>query len=155
MTKLNDQISKMESETSKRTRELEELKNTLGYDFGAQKEFMPLSEECFTIRQKQYTYEFCPFKSMYQKEGSGSTSLGRFEGWKQNSDELIMEFRNGQRCWNGPARSADVAMICGSKNELISADEPSTCVYTFSFRTPAACDEVSLERLVASIPQGF
>ena len=38
-------------------------------------------------------------------------------------------------------RKADVFISCGAVNAFKSANEPSTCYYTFEFESPAACNE--------------
>jgi hypothetical protein len=66
-----------------------------------------------------------------------SVSVGKFVRWEDDGAKMI--FENGQKCWNGPARSATIDLQCGDEPMLISMDEPSKCVYTGRFATPLAC----------------
>ena len=57
-----------------------------------------------------------------------------------------MKFENGVTCWQGPARSLNIKFVCGKENQFLSVEEPSKCVYTGEFSTPAACtDEMAAE----------
>ena len=57
----------------------------------------------------KYVYEICPYGSAAQKEGHSRTSLGNWQGFKDNYS--IMSFTGGQHCWNGPLRSMQVRLL--------------------------------------------
>lgn len=65
----------------------------------------------------RYTYSITWFGEAQQKSNNNNmrTSLGRFKGFSQvaekGSDEYYLKqlYAEGQRCWNGPARSAKVS----------------------------------------------
>ena len=40
---------------------------------------------------------------------------------------------------SGGRRRAEVALECGEVDELVRVEEPATCSYEFTLRTPAAC----------------
>lgn len=65
-----------------------------------------------------------------------------------------MRFSGGQKCWNGPERSADVYLECGTETKLLSADEPSTCAYRMRMATPAACTEAEMASIKAQLEGG-
>lgn len=65
-----------------------------------------------------------------------------------------MRFSGGQRCWNGPERSADVHLECGTDTKLLTADEPSTCAYKMRLATPAACSEEEIAFIKAQLEGG-
>ena len=67
---------------------------------------------------QEYVYTVCPFANATQ----GYNQLGRFDGWEGGGggDARLMRFRGGDMCWNGPARSMDVAFECGAVNELLA-----------------------------------
>lgn len=56
-----------------------------------------------------------------------------------------MKYEGGATCWNGPARSVVVNVVCGTINEITSASEPSRCEYEFDFSTPALCNLSQLD----------
>ena len=87
-----------------------------------------------------------------------------FSSWSTSADEGTDEYYgkhvydNGQRCWNGPARSAKVRMlppdrmscslltstrqidlVCAPTNALLTVIEPEKCEYLFTVQTPAVC----------------
>jgi protein kinase C substrate 80K-H len=123
---------------------VEALQKEVALNFGKDKELYPLYDRCFSADHREYTYEACFYKNANQKSKSGSsTSLGNFE----SVDGTVMKFGGGQHCWNGPARTFTVSMKCGLSEQLTNIDEPSMCVYTADFQTPAACSEEELLKL--------
>ena len=127
---------------------LDELNRWLNSDFGPELEFASLSGHCFSMQDKQYTYEMCPYGDANQKEGGQSTRLGGWDGLKVREDGTrVLSFSNGQTCWNGPARSLQVLMRCGVENALRDVEEPSRCVYEMTFATPLVCNAEHAQRL--------
>jgi protein kinase C substrate 80K-H len=117
-------------------------------DYGTANEYYKLSEKCFDITLKQYVYEICPYNEAKQKEGSSSTSLGRWTGFGKHKDgSPTMLFTGGQTCWQGPQRSITVIMKCNSENKVMSVEEPNKCVYEMVFGTPAVCDISHIQAL--------
>jgi protein kinase C substrate 80K-H len=141
------QVKKLKSEIKNREDERDRINQDIDKDYGPDREFTALSKMCVSIHQKPYEYEICPFKEAKQKEGHSSTSLGTYSGWKDDAKYKTMMFTNGQKCWNGPYRSATVHLSCGEDDSLVSADEPSVCAYEFVLKTPAACSESKLHEL--------
>ncbi|XP_051142632.1 glucosidase 2 subunit beta [Andrographis paniculata] len=134
----NAKLSKIQSRISKLTQKL-------GYDFGPEKEFYSFYGQCFESKQNKYVYKVCPFKQATQEEGYTNTRLG---SWDKFEDSYrVMQFRNGDKCWNGPDRSLKVKLRCGLKNELADVDEPSRCEYLALLSTPAVCVETKLKEL--------
>jgi protein kinase C substrate 80K-H len=125
--------------------EVELLKKEVGFSIG-HPAFFVLKDKCFSVVDKQYTYELCLFSNTHQKSNDGtSTSLGSWDSW--DSTGKVMKYINGQSCWNGPSRSTHITVKCGSEEKLSSVDEPSICFYTMNFETPAACNEEDLDQL--------
>ncbi len=114
---------------------LADLESKQAKDYGPSNAFFPLDGKCVELRQAQYTYKVCPFGSAKQDH----TLLGNFEGFQDSY--TTMRFTNGQTCWNGPARSLTVKLVCGVEEVLSSVDEPSKCEYTATLATPAVCDD--------------
>lgn len=67
----------------------------------------------------RYTYSVCFFGEAHQKSNtdSSNTSLGKFNSWSTTAEKgtneyyLKQVYNEGQRCWNGPARSAKVRSL--------------------------------------------
>eukprot|EP00049_Salpingoeca_infusionum_P010984 m.189777 g.189777 ORF g.189777 m.189777 type:complete len:471 (+) comp14800_c1_seq1:62-1474(+) len=124
------------------TNERDTLVEQLGYDAGASSEYFGLLGQCFEYIDREYKYKICPFDKATQepKKGGRSTSLGKWNGF---ADEYAkMSFTNGEKCWNGPARSMSVTVVCGSESALLDVQEPNRCEYTTTLTSPAACKPV-------------
>ncbi|XP_058107686.1 glucosidase 2 subunit beta-like isoform X3 [Magnolia sinica] len=134
----SQKLSKIQSRISSLT---EKLKN----DYGLEKEFYSFYDRCFENKQNKYVYKVCPFKQASQVEGHSTTKLGRWE--KFDDSYRVMQFSNGDKCWNGPDRSINVRLRCGLNNELTDVDEPSRCEYVALLSTPAVCLEEKLKEL--------
>ncbi|KAI3450931.1 hypothetical protein Pfo_007596 [Paulownia fortunei] len=141
-------LSKIQSRVSSLTRKLKQ-------DFGPEKEFYSFYGQCFESKRNndlgfenycfRYVYKVCPFKQATQEEGHSTTRLGSWE--KFEDSYRIMQFLNGDKCWNGPDRSLKVKLRCGLKNEITDVDEPSRCEYLALLSTPALCLDTKLKEL--------
>lgn len=134
---VRNQYNQLNNELSNVRNSLNEVQKKLSYNYGKNKEFYKLSESCFEIQQKQYSYEVCPYNKANQKENYSSTLLGNFKEF--NSATNIMTFEDGQHCWKVGARKAILKLKCGASNKLVKVDEPSTCEYHLEMETPYAC----------------
>ncbi|KAL8484331.1 hypothetical protein ACS0TY_026857 [Phlomoides rotata] len=131
-------LSKIQSRISSLTQKLKQ-------DFGAEKEFFSFYGQCFESKQNKYVYKVCPYKQATQEEGYSTTRLGSWDKFEESY--RVMQFRNGDKCWNGPDRSLTVKLRCGLKNEVADVDEPSRCEYVALLSTPALCVEDRLKEL--------
>ncbi|KAL9644850.1 hypothetical protein ABK040_005330 [Willaertia magna] len=136
------EFNDIENELSDLRNKRDEVEKKLKVNYGPFKELFKLSEQCFNIQQRQYTYEVCPFKDANQKENYSSVLLGRFKEMNDN----VMKFEDGQHCWKVGARKAIVRLLCGLENKLVKVDEPSTCEYHLDMETPCACTEELLNK---------
>jgi len=135
------------NEVSDRVREMErevrELKDVAHGDYGEANEFLPLKGKCFEFRNNEYVYKMCPFDSCSQcNSGGGScTRMGSWDRWDGPIPDTFsrMKYSNGQTCWNGPARSTLVKLVCGTDNVVESVTEPNRCEYEMVFSTPVIC----------------
>jgi protein kinase C substrate 80K-H len=127
--------------------EMDELTKFSELDLGHHGEFFGLYKSTLEFRNKEYIYEVKPWEKATQRGVSGhsSTNLGKWDNFE--SEYQVMKFANGDRCWNGPARSLRVEMQCGRANELTLVDEPAKCEYRAVLKTPALCSETYLEQL--------
>nr|CAG4717052.1 unnamed protein product [Naegleria fowleri] len=139
---VRNQYNQLNNELSNVRNSLNEVQKKLSYNYGKNKEFYKLSESCFEIQQKQYSYEVCPYNKANQKENYSSTLLGNFKEF--NSATNIMTFEDGQHCWKVGARKAILKLKCGASNKLVKVDEPSTCEYHLEMETPYACSWIHL-----------
>ena len=135
-----DEYNTKNNELNNKKNELTKIDKILNIDYGHGNLFASLINECFETKVNKYTYKFCPFNEVRQKEnnvGSG-TNLGSYKSIIYN-DKIIMEFDNGQKCWNGPNRSTKIIFECYHENTIKSVQEPSTCKYEMIFQTPLGC----------------
>ena len=126
------------------------LPNELGgrdNKYGASGEFYALRDSCHSVNVAKYEYEICFHGKAHQREAvggthKGGTSLGRWTGYSYEDGQIVLNFSGGQRCWNGPSRSATVKLTCGGKGtRLVSVEEPETCRYAMEMESYIACDD--------------
>lgn len=48
-------------------------------------------------------------------------------------------YNRGTKCWNGPERSVQLLLTCGTENELLTVAELEKCEYQFTGTSPALC----------------
>jgi len=133
-------IKSTQSDYDKKEKEIKKIKESTDIDFGPQSVFRTLYNKCYDVEASGYIYTLCLFKDAKQKpkDGNSSTSLGTWNGFESPT---VMKFTNGEKCWNGPQRSAKVILKCSDKNQLTNVSEPSKCEYEMIFYTPAVCIE--------------
>jgi len=126
----------------KKESELKKIKKNTDIDFGPNNVFRTLHNKCFDVESSGYIYSLCLFKDAKQKpkDGHSATSLGN---WDKFESPTVMKFKNGEKCWNGPQRSATVILKCSDDNKLVSVSEPNKCEYEMIFYTPAVCMETN------------
>lgn len=148
--------AKYEFDTKKRDIEdkLKKLKEKNGIYYGSDGALRKLHGTCIKKAVTQYEFEICPFDLVRQYEhGSSIAVLGRFKGWKGEGADRVMNFAQGDRCWNGPPRSIKVELECGKTEEIVSVEEPNRCAYHMKFKTPAVCESAAADALLADFEQ--
>ncbi|XP_033341965.1 glucosidase 2 subunit beta [Megalopta genalis] len=124
--------------------EIRKLEEKLDRDYGTEEEFAPLDGECFEYTDLEYVYTLCMFGRATQRSKSGGSDiiLGHWYEWAGPDGHKYsrMKYDRGLTCWNGPARSTMVTLICGKENKLMSVTEPMRCEYAMEFSTPALCN---------------
>jgi hypothetical protein len=117
--------------------DLGEAQKTAALDTGPSPASAMMSGRCFDRLLGGYRWQLCPFAQAKQ----GETLLGKWSGWQLGPDgRHRMLFNKGQRCWNGPERSLNVSLTCGSEDEIVTVDEPRACEYEMTFATPIGCE---------------
>lgn len=124
--------------------EIRDLNKYLEITFGEKNEFAPLYDKCFEYTDREYIYKMCAFQKVTQKgkHGGRETSLGTWGSWRgpSGSPYTVMKYENGEKCWNGPNRSATITLTCGTEDRLVDASEPNRCEYSMEFSTPLVCE---------------
>ncbi|GMS84424.1 hypothetical protein PENTCL1PPCAC_6599 [Pristionchus entomophagus] len=131
-------------------RQITDAESFSSLDFGEDLAWAPLKGKCSDLEIGEYVYKLCPFDKCTQKEKNGysETNMGTWKGWE--SAHSSMKYGDGTTCWNGPARSTLVSIECGDEDELVEASEPGRCEYHFTYRTPAACKDPSIDEVIHS-----
>uniref|UniRef100_K3X1Z1 Glucosidase 2 subunit beta n=1 Tax=Globisporangium ultimum (strain ATCC 200006 / CBS 805.95 / DAOM BR144) TaxID=431595 RepID=K3X1Z1_GLOUD len=134
-------MQEIDADIEKLTRARDEKREAAAKDYGPERAFFALNDQCIEKKIEKYTYKLCAFRDVKQDY----TLLGKWEAWGSadngDKDYARMQFIKGQKCWNGPERSVQVRLACGQENEIVSVDEPSTCVYEMLLQTPLACTQ--------------
>ncbi|KAJ1018531.1 hypothetical protein NDA16_004813 [Ustilago loliicola] len=138
-------LSRISNDLSTRKHKLSEFSTR----YGRSAEFKALENKCITKDMGEYTYEYCFFGRATQipNNGGAQISLGTFANFnpkndsKWQEDEYWMQqiYARGQKCWNGPERSAIVDLECGVENEVQDVFEAEKCIYSIKVKTPAVC----------------
>lgn len=152
-------VKNAKSELNSSRTKLTNHKSDLEKDYGPDSVFRALKDTCITKDSGEYTYELCWFKETKQKskKGGGDSKMGKYNristittdevsstGEIVSVEKMALEYDNGQKCWNGPARSTTVIMECGENDELLKVMEDEKCVYSMLVATPAVCaDSIS------------
>lgn len=137
------EYQKAEKDVMDLQNELRSLEQKVERDYGEDNVFASMDGECYQYTDLEYVYSLCMFGRTTQssKMGGSEVNLGHWNSWTgpDNNKYSKMKYTNGLTCWNGPARTVDVELICGKENKLIGVGEPSRCEYSMIFTTPALC----------------
>lgn len=57
----------------------------------------------------------------------------------ETSNGLVLEYSNGDRCWNGPLRSAQVKVRCAKNFQICKVYEMTKCNYGIEMTGPIGC----------------
>ncbi|KAG0668925.1 hypothetical protein C6P45_004275 [Maudiozyma exigua] len=63
-----------------------------------------------------------------------------FENLDQNNNGLIFEYDSGDKCWNGPRRSAKLYMKCSENFGIQNVYEMTKCTYMIDASGPLGCN---------------
>ncbi|KAF4324007.1 hypothetical protein BBO99_00002514 [Phytophthora kernoviae] len=143
---LREALREIEADINKLEKERGEKYEAAKADFGPDRAFFSLKDKCIEQRIEKYLYKFCAFGEVKQDK----TKLGKWEGWvidetstSSTGEPYVghtkMKYSRGQKCYKGPERSVIVHLECGIEDQIVSVDEPSTCIYSMVVRSPFAC----------------
>mmetsp|Transcript_7851 Transcript_7851/g.15657 ORF Transcript_7851/g.15657 Transcript_7851/m.15657 type:complete len:250 (+) Transcript_7851:515-1264(+) len=115
--------------------------------FGGGMEHLISLRACVEGDDGKYTYKFCGFEKIEQREGnSRAVILGKYMSHEALPDgSLVVKFGMGDRCWGHGERRANAKVACGPETKVLSVVEPNTCVYEVEMEGPAGCGEVKEE----------
>ncbi|KAL2828752.1 glucosidase II beta subunit-like-domain-containing protein [Aspergillus cavernicola] len=154
VTQAREAVKSAEKDLGDLKSELKKQQSDLETDYGVASIFRALKGVCISRDAGEYTYEHCFLDQTKQipKKGGSSVRMGKYEGiGSVNVDELnetgeivqvqktALEYKKGQGCWNGPARSTTVVLECGEENEILKIAEDEKCVYSMIVTSPAVC----------------
>ncbi|KAF4144955.1 Glucosidase II beta subunit-like protein [Phytophthora infestans] len=134
-------LREIDADIAKLEKEQSDKHEAAKLDYGPDRAYFALKDKCIEKRIEKYQYKFCAFGDVKQDH----TKLGKWDGWAAGDestdkvDHTKMRFSKGQRCYKGPERSVLVHLQCGKEDEILSVDEPSTCVYEMTISTALAC----------------
>lgn len=144
-TSASSHLSRLQSDLTTRHNRLKDFSSK----YGRQGEFKALENKCISLNTGEYTYEYCFFGRTTQIPNSGGAqvSLGTFsnfnpkgdKNWEEDEYWLQQIYARGQKCWNGPERSAVVDLVCAVENEVRGVFEAEKCIYSLTVGTPAVC----------------
>ncbi|KAI9572397.1 glucosidase II beta subunit-like-domain-containing protein [Boletus coccyginus] len=126
----------------------DDLSNLFDLDgFGPEGEWKKLDGVCLEKDTGDYTYEVCLFDEARQKPNKGGStfSLGKFSSWNKLAKPGELEYytkqhyTQGTKCWNGPQRSVELILSCGTENILLTVAELEKCEYQITGTSPALC----------------
>ncbi|RKP32564.1 hypothetical protein METBISCDRAFT_29472 [Metschnikowia bicuspidata] len=120
-------------------RELEILNQKNMQYYGENDILRAMEQQEYEQKFGDYVYKIKFLNSIYQD----NTLLGRYIGF----DGTSMHFAGGDRCWNGPQRSATLGFACSEKMKISSVYEPQKCQYEILATSPLACKDFSEEEL--------
>lgn len=135
-----DRIEKLEKEIKSLESDIAIYQENLAFDFGKDDIFRAVVGTVITASLGEYQYSLDLLGTVRQD----ATTIGKFSGFKDGR----LVYTGGEKCWNGPKRSAEVELICGSENRLLSVGEPEKCQYLFRATSPLLCEKLSEEYLI-------
>ena len=109
---------------------------------------LQLRGHCFSLKNGDYNYEFCPFFNVSQREVTSRWNsyhglLGVWSGWIfQNNSDYIggMRYTFGDKCGSHGYKNTSVVFECSEvNNSLHQINETATCEYSFTFLTQLVC----------------
>lgn len=127
----------LKSEINTIKKEIQYLKDDLVRDYGPQDIFRVLQKKQMSGNYGGYNYRIGFFDGIFQDD----VLIGKFKEYKDNK----LLYQDGAKCWNGPKRSAEIELVCGSNPRILSVMEPEKCHYYIELTSPLVCEEFTEE----------
>lgn len=143
-SEIDDKLNSLKIALNDLTLKLKTNESDLNKDYGPENMLRSLQDECVTTSIGDYKYKFCPTSILEQINiDNRGTKIGIFDEIKysEHTKNYQLFFKNGERCWNGPVRSAIVDIVCGLELGVLSVTEPEKCIYHFKVSSPIGCFE--------------
>ncbi|KAJ1655753.1 hypothetical protein IWQ61_004553 [Dispira simplex] len=145
----SDKVTEAQNAKEAMEQEQNNLQAELANDYGKDYEYAQLAKQCYEADGGSFRYTLCLFDSVTQRDRNGYSpvTIGQFTNWgieytDPNDPRHYTEqlYGNGEACWHGPRRTAQVYLECGLETKLVQVTEPAKCEYHFHLVTPAACE---------------
>ncbi|KAI5966852.1 uncharacterized protein KGF55_000261 [Candida pseudojiufengensis] len=136
---LSYKIENLEKELEKIEQKIKVIKTNLSLNYGPDNILRAYDSITISKKLGGYNYRINLLDGIYQDD----VFIGKFKEFKD--DKLF--YNNGDRCWNGPKRSATVEFICGEGPDLISVSEPEKCHYHFLLQGESWCHQITEDEL--------
>ena len=136
---LKARIPVAEEEARLAKEEWQRASDSINIQYGPDDIFRSLADKVISNKVGEYIYKIGLFEAITQEGNGNKVLIGKFDSLKGNDFYVS----NGERCWNGPLRSAIVRLTCGADHYIRSVNEPEKCQYLIEITSPAACGDVS------------
>ncbi|CCE72924.1 Piso0_000529 [Millerozyma farinosa CBS 7064] len=143
----NDQITEMESQLDELRNKIQMFDEELNKDYGESDVLRSLNTKKIDTNFGGYRYIISFLQSVYQDQNL----IGQFDKFENG----ILYYSNGDKCWNGPHRSANFITYCGPEHKLISVGEPEKCKYVFEVFSPAVCEPIDEKDIKSNFKVDF
>lgn len=143
----NDQIDEMKSQLAELRNKIEMFDQELNKDYGESDVLRSLNTKKIDTKFGGYRYIISFLQSVYQDQNL----IGQFDKFENG----ILYYSNGDKCWNGPHRSAKVVLHCGVEHKLVSVGEPEKCEYVFEVLSPSVCGPVNEKDIRSNFKVNF
>lgn len=143
-TELPKSISELEREYSSLSSQISSMKHELEFNYGPEDVLRPLKDITVKNHIGEYDYEVGYLGEVRQTGHGNSVRIGQFDNFEIVDNQFKLHYSNGEKCWNGPKRSATVLIECGTDPELVSVTEPEKCEYLIRIKAPIGCMDLSV-----------
>lgn len=144
LPELERRLDALEAEIKSQKNEIQRLSTDLARDMGPN-DILRSQNHVHQGEVGNYIYRLQMNGDLSQVDSKGSSVLiGKFEEVITDDYRLGLRFGSGQRCWNGPIRSATVEFECSTDTAILSVSEREKCSYHVTVATPLGCYEQDL-----------